>query len=311
MTTESHTARAGSETSPGGSPTRNYVEYIGGINDARVPGEPMLSVIVVAYRRPELLEACLESLKVQRHQDFEVILAHNGGAITGTSWRKDLSIARIDLKRNFRQLIARNVGASIARGKIYFFVDDDTIVDRECLSAIAELFGSTRILAARSRMLARTPVIFNRLASHYDLGDEELEGRLMENGMAIRASTFHEFGGYDESLLPGGEFMYWVYHIGRKYGLDRVVYCPSAVIRTDFATDFFHFLRKRWRNLQGHEHIRIRYPEMETYVLEAEARFPTPRRRSKKRIGLRLRSVHVMGRIAGWLGRQRYHISRP
>jgi glycosyltransferase involved in cell wall biosynthesis len=288
---------------------KDYSDIVAAVTDCREPRVPAISVVIVAWRRPDLLRECLDSLRRQEDRDFEVVIAHNGGAFEDDGWQNDLSGVRVDLRDNYRQIIARNVGATFARAPLLYFLDDDTIVDPATLANVRSLFDTTAVVAARGRMLFRSRTIFNTIATHYDLGQERLAGHLHESGLAMRSEVYRRFGGYDEGLGVGNECLFWLYHVGSNYGLDKVVYEPDAVIRTDYATRLSHYLWKSWKYVQSREHIRKHYAEIDRYF-EDEVRT----RGDKPNVPWRQwtaaeRSLARMAGCAEWLGRH-YHALR-
>ncbi|MFC1664141.1 glycosyltransferase family 2 protein [Pseudomonadota bacterium] len=240
--------------------------------DKRNGQKPVLSIVVVGYRAPALLSSCLNSLRAQSVSNFEVIIVDNGGSVVDDQWQVGLSAARIHLKKNYRQIISRNIGASICRSQVLFFLDDDSLLEANGVKEIVQLYATTNVIASRCRLFYRSNTMFNRLATHYDLGEEQLCGYLLESGLAIRTVVYIRFGGYDETLLPGGEYMYWLYNVGKNYGLDNVLYFPQVLIWTDYSRSLKHFIWKSWIYAKGIETIRIRFPEFIEYRDQIGAR---------------------------------------
>lgn len=110
--------------------------YAQAMNDATLP---TVSVIVPTKNRPAEVARMLESLRAQATMAAEVIVV-------------DQSTPAYDLQP-FAELVhlsdpqiggasaARNRGAEIARGEILFFIDDDVIVQNDCVRLLAEAFA--------------------------------------------------------------------------------------------------------------------------------------------------------------------------
>jgi glycosyltransferase involved in cell wall biosynthesis len=284
-----------------------YEPRISEVCDHRDQKEPVLTIVVVGYRSPDLLSSCLNSLREQTRSDFEVIVVDNGGSMIDDEWREGLSVAGVRLKKNYYQIIARNIGASFSRSGLLFFLDEDCLLGAGAVKEIVRLYETTDVIASRCRLFCRTKTIFNRLAAHYDLGDEQISGYLLESGMTIRTDVYRQFGGYDETLVPGGEYMYWLYNIGKNYGLDRAVYFPGAMIWTDYCRSVRHFIWKHWTYAKGVETIRARFPEF----LEFRNQIASQRPKVSKRNPFGIRVLRLLTKTLFWFGERYYRFTMP
>lgn len=105
-------------------------------------GDPQISVIVCAYNRAAMLDACLKSIRAQDHPSFEVIVmddASTDGA---------LDVARAHAAQDARvRVFTRETNAggpanlaaahNHARGKYVGWVDSDDLIVPDCLSSCA------------------------------------------------------------------------------------------------------------------------------------------------------------------------------
>lgn len=94
---------------------------------------PLLSVIVPVYQAELFLPQCVNSLLVQSHRDFELLLIDDGspdssGTMCDAYAEKD-SRVRVIHKTNGGVSSARNAGLDAARGDYVVFVDSDDYVD--------------------------------------------------------------------------------------------------------------------------------------------------------------------------------------
>lgn len=100
----------------------------------------MISVIVPVYNAEENICECLESLRVQTYQDFEIILIDDGSrdqsAVICSEYAKNDKRIRFVQKRNGGVASARNIGISMARGRYIAFVDSDDIVECDYLEEL-------------------------------------------------------------------------------------------------------------------------------------------------------------------------------
>lgn len=107
---------------------------------------PVISVIICTIMKTSYLSQCIESVLTQSLPcEYEVILVNNR---INTEEKIDGVVQTLSLRSDIRSSIepkeglsyARNHGASIARGEILVFLDDDAIAQPEWLSAILKTY---------------------------------------------------------------------------------------------------------------------------------------------------------------------------
>ncbi|WP_338495746.1 glycosyltransferase family 2 protein [Streptomyces sp. SJL17-4] len=117
-------------------------------SDALTP--PRTSVVVATRERPESLARALDSLLVQDHPDFELIVVDNAPRTTDTHelvTRKYAQHAEYaDRVRYVREdtpglATAHNTGLAAAEGAVVAFTDDDVIADPHWLTALTAPFA--------------------------------------------------------------------------------------------------------------------------------------------------------------------------
>ena len=91
---------------------------------------PELSVIVVAYRHPQLTRACLASVYAETTGDFEVVVLDNAsGDGTAEMVAAEFPQARlVALQENLGFARGNNVAATYARGEWLLLLNPDTVV---------------------------------------------------------------------------------------------------------------------------------------------------------------------------------------
>jgi len=99
--------------------------------------EPLFSVIVATYGRPQLLAAALESVLAQAVSDFEVIVVDDAGPVAvGTL--PDPRVRAVRRTENGGPAAARNTGLRHARGRYVTFLDDDDLYTPDRLALALE-----------------------------------------------------------------------------------------------------------------------------------------------------------------------------
>ena len=224
------------------------------------------SVIVPSnFARPAQLQRCVERLIQLDYPDYEVIVVDNR---RGNVPQAEISGVRVVREQRPGISAARNRGIAVATGEIVAFTDDDVVVDRRWLRALAERFARQPDVSAVTGLVMplelETPaqVLFEQSGSGLDRGfvplTFERAGRFrvlrkatwsgMENvrsiyltgefglgsNMAFRTSVLLSAGGFDEALgvgtpACGGEDLAMLIEL--LTAGHQLAYEPGAIIR--------------------------------------------------------------------------------
>lgn len=190
---------------------------------------PSTSVVLCTRDRADQLGAALDSLLALDHPDFEVVIVDN--APSDESTRELVEALDDDRVRYVREPVpglssARNAGVLAARHEIVAFTDDDVVVDRAWLRAVASGFSRgddvvcvsglvasgelrtptqryfdervtwSRNLVPRVHRLSAPPV--DRPLFPFAVGDYGTGANF-----AMRRSAITDLGGFDEALGVG------------------------------------------------------------------------------------------------------------
>lgn len=95
---------------------------------------PLLSVVLLNWNGVHLLPTCLESLRKQTFQDFEIIVPDNGSTDGSLEYlaREHPDVKVIKFDRNLGFCLAMNEGMRAARGEFIFSLNNDTELDPRC-----------------------------------------------------------------------------------------------------------------------------------------------------------------------------------
>ena len=101
--------------------------------------KPTVSVIVPVYNVEKYLRDCIDSIRRQTYQDFEIIMVEDcstdgSRAIAEEIAAEDKRTRLFCHTRNMGQSAARNLGMDVARGEYVSFVDSDDFIESYCLS---------------------------------------------------------------------------------------------------------------------------------------------------------------------------------
>jgi glycosyltransferase involved in cell wall biosynthesis len=109
-----------------------------------------ISVIVRTYKRPEFLEQALTSIQLQTHKDWEVIIFDDGDSslnqkiVNGFKERTNNLVTYINSGKEhhlFKE--SWKIAPKIANGEVMIRLDDDDLLDSECLEFVSMIFSET------------------------------------------------------------------------------------------------------------------------------------------------------------------------
>ena len=96
-----------------------------------------ISIIIPFYKNTKYLKKCLDSLSKQTRKDLEIILVNDGSQLAAGNWQLASGSFKIFKQTHQGPAIARNLGASKARGSILIFVDADMTFDKDFIKDLA------------------------------------------------------------------------------------------------------------------------------------------------------------------------------
>jgi len=218
---------------------------------AREGIEPLVSVCITHYNRPELLDDCLRTVRAQSWARLEVVLVDDG------STRADavayLDLLQDDFAARGWQLIrqqnaylgaARNAAARAARGEYLFFLDDDNLLHPDGVARavqVAERTGAdvvTALMNLFSGPPGTTPTW--PTLQYPQVGHAPLLG-LLENTLGdanalVRRRCWEALGGFTEDRGRGAED--WEFFARAVLAGHRLELCllPCSWYRVDNAS---------------------------------------------------------------------------
>jgi GT2 family glycosyltransferase len=161
---------------------------------------PLISVIVPTFERNDLLEKCLESLKLQSAEKvlYEVVVTDDGKKHTAAEMiRSTYPWVRWVEGPHRGPAANRNNGASHARGQWLIFTDDDCIPEKSwiqefyraiCGNPETKVFEGRTICKAGIRSPLETAPV------------NETGGLLWSCNLGVKASFFSKLNGFDTSF---------------------------------------------------------------------------------------------------------------
>lgn len=127
---------------------------------------PAFSIIVPIYNAEKTLHRCLDSLRMQTYDDYEVLMVENGstdasGRFCREYAQKNDRFRLIESKENCGPSGARNLGLEAATGKWIAFVDSDDFVEPEYLGKLRDSFEDNEAVYMGYRQLDRNGTILS------------------------------------------------------------------------------------------------------------------------------------------------------
>ena len=96
-------------------------------------GTPLVSVVIPTNNRNDKLINCLNSVFNNTYKNIEVIVINDAPENDISTLIKKYNLKLIQNKKKMFAAYCRNFGARISKGPILFFLDDDNILDKNCI----------------------------------------------------------------------------------------------------------------------------------------------------------------------------------
>jgi O-antigen biosynthesis protein len=173
---------------------------------------PSVSVVVCSYNGEKTIAACLESLMRLNYPDYEVILVDDGSTDRLPSIAECFPQVVYYRQTNRGLSAARNTGASLARGDVIAFTDDDCVADEHWLLYLmqamqdqqVEAIGGPNITPVDDGWIARCVAASPGNPSHVMLDDQYAE-HVPGCNLAVRRYALSEIDGFDAQFRVAGD----------------------------------------------------------------------------------------------------------
>ncbi|HKB30066.1 MAG TPA: glycosyltransferase family 2 protein [Streptosporangiaceae bacterium] len=187
---------------------------------------PLVTVIVPNYNGAQPLPLCLEAVREQTYSPLEIVVADDCSTDDSVRIAQSAGVTVVRTRVNSGAAVARNTGASVAKGEVFFFVDADTALAPDAVAnAVAALEQDPRIGAVcgidEPEPLTRDSRVkeYRALQHHYWTIDSEGPISFLWSAMcAIRADVFAEIGPFNPQLRYTEEVDYG-YRLNQRYTL--------------------------------------------------------------------------------------------
>lgn len=225
--------------------------------------QPLVSILVLNYNGIKFCEDCFSSIRELNYPNYEVIMIDNSSTDTSVSYVRMTfpEVKIIALKENYGFAKANNIGSNSARGDYLFFLNQDIVIEKDCLCELVRtiesypdigICGGKMMFWNEKQVINSTGLSMNRICFTWDRGSFELDqGQYDEDtevisvsggAMLIKKDLFNDIGGFDSKY-----FMYYEdLDLGLRTWLNgyRVVFVPKAVIyhKMEYShKNYYHF----------------------------------------------------------------------
>jgi glycosyltransferase involved in cell wall biosynthesis len=243
---------------------------------------PFFSIIVPTYNRPAQLETCLESfMRLDYSRDlFEVIVVDDGSKTpleeTVALFQNQLNITLITQPHS-GPAIARNKGATRAKGELLAFTDDDCTPAADWLKTLAVRLNGTpdNMIGGRTlNVLLHNPyssasdLLVRYLYAYYDSNPGQARF-FTSNNLTLPKDSFHQIGGFDMVFPRAGaedrEFCErWLRHgFQMTYAPEARIYHAHRLTPHSFCRQQFNYGRGAFRFHQLRAHRRLDHFRLE------------------------------------------------
>lgn len=233
--------------------------------------DPVVSIIVRTYNRPERLRECLDCLADQTYRDFEAVVVNDAGCdvysiIESLNGRLRCTYVRNEANRG--RTAALNIGIANARGRYIGILDDDDVVYPDHLQTLVPVALERHLPVVYSDVknvtFDRDPEtsewrrVHEQLVYSFDFERNNflLSNYVPVNCLLIRRDCFDEVGTFDESLtvFEDWDFLirlsqtYDFVHIAKITGEYRRRDDNSNVVERDLYYEAGNVIRERYKD---------------------------------------------------------------
>lgn len=179
----------------------------------------MLSIIIPTLNEEKYLPALIDSIRSQAFSDYEIIVSDGGSTDKTLDIAKSKGCLTVVDNEHHHPSWQRNNGAAIARGDILLFLDADTILQKNFLSAVKEEFIKRNLTGAGFyiRFNPNKPSynIYSGLYNFFCFSRQYFAPASIGAGILARRSDHNLINGFDTDIYVAEDYDY-CYRISKK-----------------------------------------------------------------------------------------------
>ena len=180
---------------------------------------PLVSVYIPTYKRPDLLKRAILSVVNQSYSNIEVIVSSDGNCKETSDVVRSLSTNNSNIKFIFSDsgqgaCATRNAAINVASGEYITGLDDDDFFSPNRIGDfVANLNDRQRILFSNYRVLDDFGSTKTEMKSHLNL-NKLLKYNAIGNQIFCPTSYIRKAGGFDEKLPAWQDYDMWIRLLG-------------------------------------------------------------------------------------------------
>ena len=170
----------------------------------------ILSIIIPTYNEEEYLPILLDSIKKQKFEDYEIIIADANSTDRTREIAEEYGCIIVD---GGMPGVGRNRGAEVAKGEYLLFLDSDLKLTDDYLRDVIYEFQMERLGIAITQMKALSKKsedqLLHNLANYFMIGVEKIKPHGAGcYGIIVKKELHDKCGGFDEELNFGEDSDY-------------------------------------------------------------------------------------------------------
>ena len=116
---------------------------------------PKVSIIIVNHNGLEYLQNCLETISKNSYKNYEIILVDNNSKDESVDFikKKYSEIKIIQLNDNYGFAEPNNIGAKVAQGDLFYFLNNDTLLRNNSIQELVTVLSNKKIEICQSLLL--------------------------------------------------------------------------------------------------------------------------------------------------------------
>lgn len=147
----------------------------------------LVSILLPTYNRANLLPQCIDSILAQSYPNWELIISDDASSddTLAISQQYTEINPRIRYNKNFSRFglpANRNVAISLSLGKIIFFIEDDLVVEKDCLKILVDTFEE--LVNSGENVGAIAPKLLLKNKDRFTKGPLSLDYKMTKNNYA-------------------------------------------------------------------------------------------------------------------------------
>jgi len=212
---------------------------------------PLVSVIIVNYNTPELVYACLDSLKAHiARSSYEVIVVDNGSPkpMNPEQLKTYPEVKYLPLSENRGFGAGNNAGVKQAKGELVWLLNSDTLLPSAKIEHLFEfllahpevglvsplLYNDPELQTLQPDFYAQyqsfTTLLTRQAQAPIDISQPVIETEVVVGAsMVMRRSVFETLGGFDEKIFMYFEDDDLCYRVQER-GLSVVIFTGAEVV---------------------------------------------------------------------------------